>query len=394
MFEIIDFADVSKTKGDDLKARMLEEIVPQLVNAERGARPILDEIGSVMKALQAGVPQDEDGVPCTPRKCDRLDESRGILLQLGSVLDQAFLVINSLWGSSFSRSDFSKIREFVGGKFGSEHIVSKLIADDYSWLIDLRELIRLAENDTGAWGVRDFQVSEDGPDGKFLVTLPTFSNGQQIANSIEVYQHNLFTFIEEITVFSLADSLDSRLMIHEMPESMRNKSAPVRFRVGVRPGIDVNTFKGHPRLSKIYRSGEHLFHLREHLREGRFGKLRPIIHSDHNGRKVVAVGNTVYFGNWVTFADFLYDFLKMKFGKDRWLTEAKKEPSSSSVIMDWAQKLYEHQKKHSVTEGNLFSVLPSGPMHAYYSLAYDLFVLEDNQALQTSLIRIRRSRPG
>ena len=202
MFEMIDFADVPKTKGDDLKARMLEEIVPQLVNAERGARPILDEIGSVMKALQAGVPQDEDGVPCIPGKCDRLDESRGILLQLGSVLDQAFLVINSLWGSSFSRSDFSKIREFVGGKFGSEHIVSKLIADDYSWLIDLRELIRLAENDTGAWGVRDFQVSEGGPDGKFLVTLPTFSNGQQIANSIEVYQHNLFTFIEEITVFS------------------------------------------------------------------------------------------------------------------------------------------------------------------------------------------------
>ena len=85
-----------------------------------------------MKALQAGVPQDENGVPYSRENVIGLTNLGESYFSLAVCLIRRSLAMNSLWGSSFSRSDFSTIREFVSSKFGSEHIVSKLIADDYS----------------------------------------------------------------------------------------------------------------------------------------------------------------------------------------------------------------------------------------------------------------------
>src|SRR6185437_7313191 len=101
-----------------------------------------------------------------------------------------FSVMNNLWGCTFSRQDFASIREFASNKFGAEHTLSKLLNDDYSWLVELTALIALAEGPD--FHVNDFQVSEAGPDGKFTVTLPTFTDQKQVANLIEVYLHNLF----------------------------------------------------------------------------------------------------------------------------------------------------------------------------------------------------------
>jgi len=390
MFEIADFTQLPVAQTEFIKGKMFEAF-PLLLKTEGIAKPIISEVNGILEELNThGLLQDADGKPEVPPKCIEISKSREFLLQCRPILDLIFSVMNALWGSTFSRDDFVNIREFAVDKFGKEHILSKLLNEDFPWLVDLTALIAFAEGPD--FQVKDFQISEAGPDGKFTVTLPTFTGQKQVGNLVEVYQHNLFTFVEEITVFALAEHLDKRLVIYEIPEGQRSKDAAVRFRVGVKPGVDINIFKGDPRCHKIYLSGQHFFHMREQLREGKFGRVRPIIHSELKGNKVVAVNSTIYYGKWVTFTDFLYDYLKIKFGKDWWLAEAKKTEILCSPILTWARRLYEHQKAHSTKEAGLFGAIPNGPMSAYFNLAYDLFVLEDNRALQESILeRMRRA---
>ncbi|MCX6113440.1 MAG: hypothetical protein NTY22_09230, partial [Proteobacteria bacterium] len=292
---------------------------------------------------------------------------------------------NRLWKTNFSIEQISALKEFLGKKLGAEHILFKLINDDASWLNDLNSLINLTGKDFPS-KVFDFKVSEQDIDGKFTVTLPSFSNGLQIASYLEVLSYNLLTFVEEFLTFSLAENLDNRLTVYDIPEQLRNKSAAVRFKVGVKEGIDISQFKNDAKFSKIYRSGQQQYQLRDKFRESRFGKVKPIIHSEYNGKKAIVVGNTVHFGDWKTFIDFLYDYLKIKFGKDWWRNEATKPEDSCSPVMNWARQYFIHQRQHSTKEDGLFCIDPNGPMHAYLSLAYDLFILEDNQKLQETLI--------
>jgi hypothetical protein len=129
-------------------------------------------------------------------------------------------------------------------------------------------------------------------------------------------------------------------------------------------------------------------------RKANYGEVRPVVHSQFNKKKVITVGNAVHLSDkWKTFPDFLYDYLKTSFGKIWWVNEAKVEPGSCHPAMRWAREFFEYQKNQGREEGDgLFSIKPNGPMMAYYSLSYDLYVLKDNQAFQSTILKRLRNQ--
>jgi len=156
-------------------------------------------------------------------------------------------------------------------------------------------------------------------------------------------------------------------------------------------------FQGVPEQAmKQIREAEHK---RIH-REKKFGKVRPIIHTDFKGQKFVVSGNTVHFNEkWKTFPDFLYDYVKTCFGKEFWLGEVEKPEVQRHPVLKWARAVSDQQKGESkkAEKDGLFSFQPVGEAWEYYQLGYDLYVLRDHLKLQGRMVhrlKIEDQFPG
>ncbi|HYX37911.1 MAG TPA: SEC-C domain-containing protein [Oligoflexus sp.] len=122
--------------------------------------------------------------------------------------------------------------------------------------------------------------------------------------------------------------------------------------------------------------------------ENVFGFVRPIVNCDFNGQKFIAVGSMLYWqSNWKTFVDFLFDFLKITMGADWWKKEFTKTIDKRNPMCKWATEMHDFERKYAKQEGDLIYLEPNGAMHAYLTLAYDLYVLQDNLKLQEEIIR-------
>jgi SEC-C motif len=130
-------------------------------------------------------------------------------------------------------------------------------------------------------------------------------------------------------------------------------------------------------------------HQKEEIRRAeKYGKVRPIIHCDHQGYKCVAVGNRLYYSmNWVTFPDFLKDYIVSVLGKSWFSSESKKNPDEKHQISEWYEATCRFQKTQVKGKDGLFVAKPSGPMAAYLSLAYDLYVLNHHKAISEIVVQ-------
>lgn len=141
-------------------------------------------------------------------------------------------------------------------------------------------------------------------------------------------------------------------------------------------------------LPRLHAQANMEFELKRQQRKHKYGDIRPLVHSEFQGKKCVVEGNRVYFlENCKTFHDFLSHYVKMQFGKKWWMEEVKKPPAERHPIIQMAFDVYESQKKHQGGEGEIFSMEPTGPIMAYTTFAYDLFVLRDNGAFQKKLLK-------
>ncbi len=69
----------------------------------------------------------------------------------------------------------------------------------------------------------------------------------------------------------------------------------------------------------------------------KYGMVRPIISTDYQGQKVIAVGERLYFNpKWKTFVDFLHDYIKDVFGAAWWNIERSKPSNLKSIVHQWA----------------------------------------------------------
>lgn len=145
------------------------------------------------------------------------------------------------------------------------------------------------------------------------------------------------------------------------------------------------------RMARIQASGLRI--LEEHeaaerKRVEKFGHIRPAIHADYRGYKVVAIGDQVVFSKaWRTFPDFLADYIKRAL-KPAWgKAEIVKPLVQRHPIMQWYDGMCRFQKSVQAGADGLFGFVPNGPTRAYLLLAYDLYTLRHHMALQASVVK-------
>lgn len=126
---------------------------------------------------------------------------------------------------------------------------------------------------------------------------------------------------------------------------------------------------------------------REH--ETQYGHVRPVIHTDFAGEKVVAVGRTVYHSaRWRTFPDFLSFFIKRKIPEAWYKAEYTRSPEERHPLVQWYVHYCAFQARNSTPDADgLFSGEPDGPSLAFLVLAHELYILEADLLAQERLIR-------
>jgi len=234
LFDIIDFADLSKEKKERLKANCFE-IMKLLVLTEKTAKPIIEEINGIVEDIKrTGIKTQSNERCINLPSATTIDNSRSFIKYAKQALQKVAENINTMFDKNYKGPHFHKIRDDFISEFGTDFIVTKLLIDDQSWIKKIIELRNEDEHpNTGKPYCKNFDVNQD-INKKYVVTLPTFFEGTQIANSLEVYSHNLLTFAEEITVYSLERFFPDIATIYEIPEDERDSSAPKRFRIGLK----------------------------------------------------------------------------------------------------------------------------------------------------------------
>ena len=118
----------------------------------------------------------------------------------------------------------------------------------------------------------------------------------------------------------------------------------------------------------------------------KYGRVRPTIALDHQGYKLVAVGNTIHYSkSWKTFHDFLVNYMAV-LGTEWGNAELKKPFPERHPVAQWYHHVCELQRQTIKERGKVYSALATGPVMAYMALAYDLYTLQHHALLQQKLI--------
>jgi hypothetical protein len=122
-------------------------------------------------------------------------------------------------------------------------------------------------------------------------------------------------------------------------------------------------------------------------RERQQGLGKPIISVDFNGRRLVAVKNRLLHSRrWLTFQDFLLDYIKIAIGSEWGNAEIAKPLEQRHPILVWYHKICAYQRTFVKDPGKLNSAPMTGVVAAYLHLAYDLYALDHNAELQGKLL--------
>lgn len=133
---------------------------------------------------------------------------------------------------------------------------------------------------------------------------------------------------------------------------------------------------------------------KEFQRKEQQGLGRPIVSTEFNDQRIVAVGSTVHYSkHWKTFHDFLQDYPKIVLGTDWWKAELEKRPEDRHRILRWATRSWD-QRKEILGEKRPASEHPTtGALAAYMRFAYDLYALKHAVKVE-QLLMDRLKCPG
>lgn len=117
------------------------------------------------------------------------------------------------------------------------------------------------------------------------------------------------------------------------------------------------------------------------------GEGKPIISAVQSGIRYVAVGaRTFKSKKWLTFTDFLMDYMSDTLGGEWGNAEIAKPKKERHPLINWYQSMCLHQEKHIEKQGTVTSMPANGAMRGYLGLAYDLYLTEHNIELPEKLI--------
>jgi len=126
----------------------------------------------------------------------------------------------------------------------------------------------------------------------------------------------------------------------------------------------------------------------EYQRVQQQGHGRPIVSLRlDNGTRFVAVHNRLMHSKkWVTFHDFLGDYIKTAIGSEWGNAELKKPVEEQHPLLIWYRMLCELQRQFVKEPGKVASARISGAAAAYMHLAYNLYALDHEAELQEVLL--------
>jgi len=125
----------------------------------------------------------------------------------------------------------------------------------------------------------------------------------------------------------------------------------------------------------------------EYIRQ--FGHARAPVTNVFKGYRFVAVGGQMM---WMPaekgkyFTDFLLVLVQNIFGREWWEAEFAKPRDQRHPVAQWRYKAMVYQNKQPKTDEGIYVAKLTGPMAAYYTFAYDLFVVADNGRLDETLL--------
>lgn len=127
------------------------------------------------------------------------------------------------------------------------------------------------------------------------------------------------------------------------------------------------------------------------------GLGRPIISAEQDDYRFVAVANKVHRGKWITFHDFLCDYIKICMGSKWGNDQLEKPEKDQHPLIKLYKIICDYQKSFIKTPGIVQSAPFTGAASAYTWLSYNLYLIAHNVTLQESLInRLRNTKqfPG
>ena len=135
-------------------------------------------------------------------------------------------------------------------------------------------------------------------------------------------------------------------------------------------------------------------HLAEHQRKeqeriGRFGHVRPELSGNFHGYKFVAIGGNLMYmpaEKCKFFTDVLIARIPLVFGRDWFEQEVAKQPDERHPLMQWRAKGMNYMNAQPQLPDGTYCATPTGPLLAYLTFAYDLYIVEHNARLDSRLL--------
>ena len=119
----------------------------------------------------------------------------------------------------------------------------------------------------------------------------------------------------------------------------------------------------------------------------RFGAVPPQVAFPAFGKRMVAVKNRIYQGDWKFFTDFLRDYAPMVFGDDWCKSELAKPLAERHPVTQWrTQGAVYMNAQPPQPDGSRVAPF-SGALAAYACFAYDLYVVDNNGELDDALVQ-------
>ena len=128
------------------------------------------------------------------------------------------------------------------------------------------------------------------------------------------------------------------------------------------------------------------YHARERERIARFGEIRPVVTTENWGKRFVAVGNRLYWGNWRFFPDFLDPYFCNVFGREWYEAQLATAEQERHPAFIWRTEALRFMNAQPPVSEEVYYAVPNGFMAAHMTLAYDLYVVGHNNTLDDELL--------
>lgn len=130
----------------------------------------------------------------------------------------------------------------------------------------------------------------------------------------------------------------------------------------------------------------------EKIRVSQQGEGRGIISLLDHGYRMVAVGNTMFYGkNWNVFPDFLLYFLRVTLG-ETWVQQGIQKPGNKHPFFGWVAKHVAFLARTKTGDGLIKVTVMPGFLAAIMHLAYALYLIRHHDHIPQKLLsRLKRS---